>query len=100
MPGMNATHAQIYQSSSLGFSVPAETLIPDTSKQNSALFAPTCRKRKHADVQEENGQIGLPFTIQVLRPAPYRSGTASLIIYERNILRFHLPNPKGLYQGY
>ncbi|KAK0509818.1 hypothetical protein JMJ35_008212 [Cladonia borealis] len=63
MPGMSTTHAEIYQSSSLGVSTP-DTLIPDTSKPISAPFPPACRKRKHADVQEENGHIGLPFTIQ------------------------------------
>ncbi len=99
MPGMSTTHAEIYQSPSLGVSTP-DTLIPDTSQPISAPFPPACRKRKHADVQEENGHIGLPFTIQVLRLALYRSGTASLISYVRKILRFHLPNPKGLYQGY
>ena len=100
MLGMSTTHTQIHQSSSLGVSILPDTLIPATSEQISAPFAPACRKRKHADVQEDNGQIRLPFIIQVLRLALYRSGTASLISYERKILRFHPPNLKGLYQGY
>ena len=100
MPGMSTTHTQVHQSSSLGVSVRPGTLIQDTSKQISAPFAPACRKRKHADVQEDNGRIGPPFTIQVLRIALYRYGVASLMIYERKTLHFHLQNPKGLYQGY
>ena len=99
MPGMSTTHTQIYETSSLGIITP-ETSIPKTSKQSSAPFAPACRKRKHADVQEEDSQIGLPFTIQVLQIALHRLGTASLTNYERKILHFHLPNPKGSYQGY
>ena len=67
MPGMSTTHAQICQPSSLGISIPPDALIPDTAKQINAPRAPTCRKRKHADVEEENDQIGLAFTIQVLR---------------------------------
>ena len=67
MPGMSTTHDQIYQLSSSGVSIPLDTLSSDTSKQISALLAPACRKRKHADVEEENDQIGIPFTIQVLR---------------------------------
>ena len=96
MLGMSTTHAQIYQPSSLGVSAP-DISIPETLKQSSA---PAGRKRKHADVQEEKSQIGLPFTIQVLRNALYWSGTTSLIAYERTILHLHLPNPKGLYQSY
>lgn len=67
MPGMSTTHAQIYQSSSLGVSIPPHTLSSDTSNQISAPFTPACHKRKHADLEEGNDQIGLPFTIQVLR---------------------------------
>ena len=99
MLGMSTTHAQIYQSSSLGVNAP-DISIPETLKQSSATFEPAGRKRKHADVQEENSQIGLPFTIQVLRNALYWSGTTSLIGYERTILYLHLPNPKDLYQSY
>ena len=99
MLGMSTTHAQIYQSSSLGISA-LDFSIPETLNQSSALFAPAGRKRKQADVQEENSQIGLPFTIQVLRIALYRSSSASLISYERKTLHFHLPNPNGSYQSY
>ena len=63
---MSTPHAQICQPSSLGITIPPDTLIPDTAKQTNAPHEPTCRKRKHADVEEEIDQIGLEFTIQVL----------------------------------
>ena len=96
MLGMSTTHTQIYEPAFLGISTP-DTSIPETLKQSNA---PACRKRKHADVQEEDGRVGPPFTIQVLRAALHPLGIASLINYDRKILHFHLPNPKSSYQGY